>query len=198
MIPEHFENRVRRFNEKWISFIMDYIPVSADFLSIMTLLFTFIVFWQIIEDNLFSAGVLFLIASSFDMLDGALARARGAARPFGAFLDSVIDRYSEMLVFLGLLINMLLHRAYIDPVLVVAVFMSLYGSLTTSYIRARAESLGFKGSGGIVDRPVRVILVSIGLILNLIDYFLLLIAILTNIAAIQRFFLVWKQSRDRN
>lgn len=195
---EHFENRIRRFNEKWISFVMDYIPVSADFLSIMTLLFTFIVFWQIIESNLLSAGILFLIASSFDMLDGALARARGTARPFGAFLDSVIDRYSEMLVFLGLLINMLLHRPSIDPIIVIAVFLSLHGSLITSYIRARAESLGFKGSGGIVDRPIRVVLMSIGLILNLIDYFLLLIAVLTNISAIQRFFLVWKQSRIRN
>lgn len=195
---EHFENRVRRFNEKWISFVMDYIPVSADFLSLMTLLFTFLVFWQIIESNLLSAGILFLIASSFDMLDGALARARGTARPFGAFLDSVIDRYSEMLVFLGLLINMLLQRTLIDPMIVVALFMSLHGSLITSYIRARAESLGFKGSGGIVDRPVRVILISVGLILNLIDYFLLLIAVLTNISAIQRFFLVWKQSRNSN
>lgn len=195
---EHFENRIRRFNEKWIGFVMDYIPVSADFLSIMTLLFTFIVFWQIIESNLLSAGILFLIASSFDMLDGALARARGTARPFGAFLDSVIDRYSEMLVFLGLLINMLLHRPSIDPIIVIAVFLSLHGSLITSYIRARAESLGFKGSGGIVDRPVRVVLMSIGLILNLIDYFLLLMAVLTNISAIQRFFLVWKQSRIRN
>lgn len=196
MFPKHFENDVRRFNERWVGILFGNMPVTADMLTIMGLLLTIIAFWVLLKNLPFIAGMLFLVASSFDAIDGALARYRGETRPFGAFLDSVVDRYSELIIFLGIMIHLFLYRDQLFLFQLISLVLSVYGSLMTSYIRARAEALGFDGRGGIIDRPIRVIIISFCLLSGCLDQGIIVLAFLTNLSAFQRFFNVWKQSRD--
>ena len=137
-------------------------------------------------------GVLVLVANAFDMLDGALARVTGKASRFGAFLDSNIDRYAEALIFLGI-------GAWLftlgDGSLLLAVYAATVGSMMVSYARARAEGLGVGGEIGLLPRPERLILLSIGLIFHgyLLAPVLWILAVFTNITAIQRILYVRSQ-----
>lgn len=195
MVPKRLEQHVRA----WVEALVTRMPLMAsltpDVLTIMTLVLTLGVTLLLIQGALFWAGALFLFASAFDMLDGALARARQMSSQFGAFLDSTIDRYSEILVFLGLLI--FYQRAAADPTLYsVLIFLAVNGSLMTSYVRARAEALGFDGRGGLLERPERVIILGLGMLSGWTIISLWLLAILTNLSALQRCLNIWQQSRS--
>ena len=110
------------------------------------------------------AGVLLIVAGLFDMVDGIVARTANAATPFGAFFDSVMDRIGEAVVLLGLLIFFLNHDN--GNILGAAlVYTSLAGSIMVSYVRARAEGLGIECVVGLMQRPERVLALSIGLII---------------------------------
>jgi CDP-diacylglycerol--glycerol-3-phosphate 3-phosphatidyltransferase len=194
MVPKWLEQNVRAQVEALVARTPVLASLTPDTLTIMTLVLTLGVILLLIQGAFFWAGVLFLIASTCDMLDGALARAKQMSSQFGAFLDSTIDRYSEMLVFLGLLI--FYQRTAADPTLYsVLIFLAVNGSLMTSYVRARAESLGFDGRGGLLDRPGRVIILGLGMLSGWTIISLWLLAILTNLSALQRCVNVWQQSR---
>ncbi len=146
---------------------------------------------------LLPGGVLFLLCNALDFLDGAVARAAGTAGRYGAFLDSVLDRYSEAVVFVGLLVWF--SRG--EDVLAVAVTASaLVGSFMVSYCRARAEGMGLNCEVGLLQRPERVVLLGIGMILA--DYALLpvlmVLAVLTNLTAGQRMRHVGKLFEQRH
>ena len=128
-------------------------------------------------------GVIALVAAIFDMLDGRVARARGRGTKFGAFLDSTMDRYSDMLLYMGLLI---LYARVDRTGLMVLVWVAAFGSFMTSYARARAESLIPRCPVGIMERPERIVLVIAGAVLNKMVAVLWVIAILSNVTAIQR------------
>jgi len=128
-------------------------------------------------------GVIALVAAIFDMLDGRVARARGRGTAFGAFLDSTMDRYSDMLLYLGLLI---LYARLERTGLMVLVWVAAFGSFMTSYARARAESLIPRCPVGLLERPERVVLVIAGAVLNKMVAVLWIIAILSNLTAVQR------------
>jgi len=128
-------------------------------------------------------GLVALVASIFDMLDGRVARLRGRGTQFGAYLDSTMDRYSDMLLYLGLLV---LYARLERTDLMVLVWMAAFGSFMTSYARARAESLIPRCPVGLMERPERVVLVIAGAILNRMVAVLWVIAILSNVTAIQR------------
>jgi CDP-diacylglycerol--glycerol-3-phosphate 3-phosphatidyltransferase len=128
-------------------------------------------------------GIIALVASVFDMLDGRVARARGRGTRFGAFLDSTMDRYSDMLLYMGLLI---LYARLERTGLMVLVWVAAFGSFMTSYARARAESLIPRCPVGIMERPERIVLVIIGALFNKMVAVLWVIAILSNLTAIQR------------
>jgi CDP-diacylglycerol--glycerol-3-phosphate 3-phosphatidyltransferase len=134
-------------------------------------------------DVLQLGGVVALVAAVFDMLDGRVARLRGRGTKFGAYLDSTMDRYSDMLLFLGLLI---LYARLERTGLMVLVWMAAFGSFMTSYARARAESLIPRCPVGLMERPERVVLIIAGAILNRMVAVLWIIAILSNVTAIQR------------
>ena len=104
-------------------------------------------------------GVVALLASLFDMLDGRVARLRGRPTTFGAFLDSTMDRYSDMVLYLGLLI--LYARLDKTPHMVL-VWVAAFGSFMTSYARARAESLIPRCTVGLLERPERIVLIVVG------------------------------------
>jgi CDP-diacylglycerol--glycerol-3-phosphate 3-phosphatidyltransferase len=109
------------------------------------------------------AGAILLFSSVFDLFDGALARATDRVSPFGALLDSSIDRVSETIVFLGLLVYYLADE---DDTGVILVFVALASSLMVSYVRARSEGLGIENRVGIMTRTERVILLVGGLIIG--------------------------------
>lgn len=195
MLRKRLEQSVRSWVERQVSRIPVLRDLAPDALTFMTLGLTFGVIALIIQGALFWAGLLFLAASACDVLDGALARAKQATSRFGAFLDSTVDRYSEMLVFLGLLIHF--QRTSDEPlVYVVLVFLAVTGSLLTSYVRARAEALGFTGRGGVLERPERVLILTFGLISGWIEGSLWILAILAHLSVLQRSVNVWVQSRS--
>ena len=106
-----------------------------------------------------AGGLVALVASVFDMLDGRVARLRGRETTFGAFLDSTMDRYSDMLLYMGLLI--LYARVDRTPHMVL-VWVAAFGSFMTSYARARAESLIPRCTVGFLERPERIVLIIVG------------------------------------
>jgi phosphatidylglycerophosphate synthase len=102
------------------------------------------------------AGGLILFAGLFDMLDGQVARIGKMKSSFGAMLDSVLDRYSELFMFLGICYYLISHHYFISSLFA---FTGMIGSMMVSYTRARAEGLGIECRGGLMQRPERIILV---------------------------------------
>jgi CDP-diacylglycerol---glycerol-3-phosphate 3-phosphatidyltransferase len=134
-------------------------------------------------------GALLLVASAFDMLDGAVARATDNVTRFGGFLDSTLDRYSEIVVFLGLLIYLLDTPDWrLGSILT---FVAATGALMISYARARAEAAGASASVGLLPRPERVILLAVFLIIGKPLWALWALAVLTHATALMRIIHVW-------
>jgi len=124
--------------------------------------------------HLFAAGFLVLIAGFFDMLDGAMARRTNRTTQFGAVLDSTLDRLSEAILLLGIIV-LYVRGGFIVGILLAGV--ALPSSLLVSYIRARAESLGLECEVGLFTRAERTIVLALGLLLSQIDYAFLVIAL---------------------
>ena len=139
-------------------------------------------------------GVLILLSVPFDALDGAIARLRGEASDWGAFVDSVSDRYSEVVTHLGLLIFYLNRNDVLGSALV---FISVCGSLLVSYVKARADAVGFKANVGILTRVERYLVLAPALVLNYPTVALWIMAILTNFTALQRIMKVRRDAHRR-
>src|ERR1700755_3488273 len=107
------------------------------------------------------AGALILFAGLFDMLDGQVARLGNMSSPFGALYDSVLDRYSELIMFLGICYYLIGHHYFLSSLFA---FIALIGSMMVSYIRARAEGLGVELKGGLMQRPERVVTIGLAAI----------------------------------
>lgn len=136
------------------------------------------------------AGVLLLFASAFDMVDGSIARATNTVSKFGGFFDSTIDRYSEIVVYIGLLVW--LNTTANDHLGSLLTLVAATGALMISYARARAEALDYKASVGLVARPERVILLALCLIIKQPMWALWILAILTHVTAIWRIVHVYR------
>ncbi len=145
------------------------------------------------------AGGLILLAGTFDIVDGRVARATNRVTKFGALYDSTLDRYAEVFVFFGVAYHFVdlgyLWRS-------VAVCIALGGSMMVSYIRARAEGLSFECKVGIMQRPERIVLLGLGSIATLfyeyaLDIAIWIIAVLANFTAIQRLYHVWAVENGR-
>lgn len=135
-------------------------------------------------------GVLLLVASAFDMVDGAIARATGTVSRFGGFFDATLDRYSEFVVYLGLLVW--LNQTQDDHIGSVLILIAASGALLISYARARAEAVGYSASVGLVARPERVVLLALCLIINQPLWALWALAIATHVTALTRIVHVWR------
>jgi CDP-diacylglycerol--glycerol-3-phosphate 3-phosphatidyltransferase len=146
------------------------------------------------QDLFVLAGLAFVVGSIMDMLDGRYSRMSGKGTPFGAFLDSSLDRIEEGIVLTAV-------AAYFaktgDELAVAGVTLTIVGSLMVSYTRARAEALGVECKVGLADRPTRVVILSIGLLFaegaGLADFKLLepaiyVMAALTTVTVLQRVF----------
>jgi CDP-diacylglycerol--glycerol-3-phosphate 3-phosphatidyltransferase len=137
-------------------------------------------------------GVVVLLSGSTDALDGTMARLRGQATRFGAFLDSTLDRVSELCLFSGLAVHFALGNNVLGVALALA---AVIGSIMVSYEKARAEALGFDCKVGLLTRMERYLVLCPALILNIPLVGLGLVAVLGNFTAIQRFVHVYRQSR---
>lgn len=107
------------------------------------------------------AGALVLFAGVFDMLDGQVARLGNMKSTFGAMYDSVLDRYSELILFLGICYYLISHHYFLSSLFA---FIAMIGSMMVSYTRARAEGLGVECKGGVMQRPERVVLIGVSAI----------------------------------
>lgn len=141
------------------------------------------------------AGFLVLFSGLFDLLDGALARLTNQTTSFGALLDSVVDRFSEALLFLGFLVLYLREPSELGVVLV---FLALIGSFLVSYIRARAEGIGIQCHVGWFTRAERVVVLVLGLLLNQVLIALAILVILTFVTVGQRLVYVWRKSKRKD
>jgi CDP-diacylglycerol--glycerol-3-phosphate 3-phosphatidyltransferase len=143
----------------------------------------------IASGNLTLGGILVLLAGGFDALDGAVARVTGQTSTFGGFLDSTIDRYSEAVVFGGLLVYFARGDDVLVPVLLI--YVTIVGSLMISYTRAKAEQIGIRGDVGFAQRLERVLILAVALILSQPVWGLWVLAVATHVTALHRIYHVW-------
>ena len=147
----------------------------------------------IAKGNIFVGGLLVLVMWPIDALDGTMARLRGEPSDFGAFVDSVTDRYSELVIFGGLLYYFVSQDDLLASMLV---FLSASGSVLVSYTRARAEALGYSAKIGALTRVERYLVLAPGLVFNIPLIAMWIIAILANFTALQRILYVRSQAHE--
>lgn len=143
---------------------------------------------------LFWGGLVAMIVGPLDALDGTMARLRKESGKYGAFVDSVTDRYSEIVLYGGLLVYFIENGTWQDALLV---FFAAVGSIMVSYVRARAESLDYSSKIGLLTRAERYIVLIPGIILGYPRISLWILAVLANFTAIQRFLHVRSQAKDK-
>ena len=139
------------------------IGITANMVTLFGLVVNLIATFYFATGRLVTGGILILFGGSFDMIDGAVARAQRDPRASGALLDSVIDRYSEGFLFLGALIYFYSLESLLGIVLA---FSAWFGSILVSYVRARAEGLQVTCKVGLMQRPERIILLGAGTLLQ--------------------------------
>jgi CDP-diacylglycerol--glycerol-3-phosphate 3-phosphatidyltransferase len=138
-------------------------------------------------------GILILLMGPIDALDGSMARLRGEPSDFGAFVDSVTDRYSELVIFGGLIYY---YTGQGEVLPVILAYLAAAGSVLVSYTRARAQSLGHETKVGVLTRFERYLVLAPGLVFNLVVPALWILAVLANVTAIQRIYDVRRQAHQ--
>jgi CDP-diacylglycerol--glycerol-3-phosphate 3-phosphatidyltransferase len=196
MFTTRFEAWVRRRAEALMSAV-GRVPLTPNQVTVVGMILTFFAAALAAFGQLRWAGVVLILAGTCDILDGALARSTRKSYTYGAFLDSTLDRYSEGAIYLGLAAYFVGIGGPLERWLVVATLAALAGSFLVSYVRARAQSLGFTCESGIFARPERVVVTVIGLIFGgyVLYAVVFLLAVLTNLTALQRIREVWLQGR---
>ena len=192
MISELLGTRVRLYTLR-LGEALARLGLTPNALTVIGLVLNLVVAVTIALGDTRLGGVLLLIASGFDMLDGAVARASGTVTKFGGFLDSTLDRYSEAVVYGGVLWYVLGTSDFRVGSLLV--FAATVGSLLISYARARAEAAGFRASVGLLARPERVLVLAIGLLTGQLIAALWILAIGTQLTVLTRMGHVWRLSR---
>ena len=148
--------------------------------------------WLFSKGQFFAAGLVVVGASVFDMVDGRVARATNQVTRFGGFFDSVLDRYSDLALFMGLLVYYASINRYFYIVLTAIV---MTGSVMVSYTRARAENSIPKCKVGFLERPERIVLIMIGALFNRMAAVLWVIAILSNWTVVHRMIYTWQEAK---
>jgi len=169
------------------------VPFNPNTVTISGFIAT-IVACLVLTHNLTIGGILILLSGFFDMMDGAVARAKGMATSYGAFLDSVLDRYADAAMLLAVFWNMVARENTTGMLLSL---VSLVGCFLISYARARAEGLGVSCNLGIMERPERVVLLAGGAITGYIIPVLWIMSILTHFTVLQRILHARREFRRR-
>ena len=170
--------------------------MSPDHLTILGILFAIAAAFSIAQGALRGGLILVILAALPDMLDGALAKAAGSASQRGAFVDSVVDRVTDSLLFGGVAWFFASEKS---PHLALLPMAIMGVSSLISYERAKAESLGLYAKGGLMERAERIIVLCVGLLFDsLLTPILWVMLALTVATAIQRFVQVWRQAEVSN
>jgi CDP-diacylglycerol--glycerol-3-phosphate 3-phosphatidyltransferase len=170
--------------------VLSCFKVNPNILTFTGVIISFWAAWEFGYGQFRTAGYVIILAGLFDMLDGAVARNAHSETTFGAFYDSVIDRYSDIILFQGLMVYYARNQMLGYVVLVGVVVM---GAVLTSYARARAESLIPTCKIGFMERPERIVLLIIGALSNRMEAVLWVLAVLGNWTVIDRIYYTWKE-----
>ncbi len=149
--------------------------------------------WLFSQGEFVSAGVVVLCGAVFDLVDGPVARESNRVTRFGGFLDSVLDRYSDLILLMGLLVYYASINRFFYIVLTAVV---MTGSVMVSYTRARSENAIASCKVGFLERPERIVLIIIGALFGRMAQVLWVIAILSNVTVIHRIVHTWRQTRE--
>ena len=161
--------------------------------TIMGFFATLIASVFIIKELWIAAGLMIILSGLLDLFDGVLARKLERVTLFGGFLDSVLDRYSDLFLLLALLIYYLRKGV---PGLVILTSVVSIGTILIPYVRAKAESLQIPCSVGLMERAERIILLSAGTLFQWMEPILWILAILTHFTVIHRIYYVWEKMRS--
>jgi len=200
MFSRRIQQRVRQLVARIIQ-PLAHLGVAPSTLTVIGLLLSALTALVIAVGFLFAGGLLVLFAGIFDMFDGAMARVSNAATTFGAFFDSMLDRYSESIILFGLLCYVL-QRPDLQDIfwpaqheqtwMIIFIFIAVVGSLMVSYAKARAEGLGLECKTGLLARPERVVILAVGLLSGTVIWALALLAVLSHVTAIERLVYIWR------
>ena len=171
-------------------------PNHLSFIGLIFAALSGIYYSQANSSNFFMIGapILLVISGYFDALDGVLAREYDQITKLGGFLDSLFDRYTDVFIFLGIIVGDLCHPFW--------GIVALTGSLLVSYTRARSEAGGIRmETVGLTERAERILIIVIASLLNLfvayaLGWGIVLLAVLTNITVLQRAYHFYKRSKD--
>jgi len=171
--------------------LLNRLGLMPNTVTILGLLGNVVGAYLIARGYLTAGGIVVLLMGPVDALDGTMARLRGMAGKFGAFVDSVTDRYSELVIFAGLLYYFVQQG---NQTAILLVFASAAGSVLVSYIRSRGQSLGWDTKVGILTRMERYLVLAPAIILNYPVVGLWIIAVFSNLTAIQRIIDIRRQA----
>lgn len=200
MAASRLKSRVRELLSPAARLVAD-LGLSPTVITFIGLVLSSFAAWSVARGHFLAAGVFLILAGLCDMLDGATARAADRATTFGAFIDSTIDRYSEIVVMLGAFYYYLsVARGAPEVVTALAVFAALSGSLMVSYTRARAEAEGIDCKVGLTERPERMVILIIGALFGAGTFRVAIwvLAVLANLTAIQRIRHVLVSTREQS
>ena len=163
--------------------------IHPNVLTLVGVIINFAAAWQFAVGRFVTAGFIMLVANIFDFIDGKVAEAANLSSRFGGFWDSVMDRFSDLSLFIGV-IYLYAQLGRTDYVMVAAFAMMF--SVMTSYTRARAESMIEKCKVGFMERPERIVLVMIGAFTNRMAAILWIILVLSVVTVLDRIYFTWR------
>ena len=195
IIPEKLQNIFLKILSPLVHLLTKW-GVSPNSISIAGLVITVLAALAFTAGYIRLGGVLILLGGLCDTFDGVIARSAGKATRYGAFFDSVIDRYSELIMFFGIAAHFVLIEDYLTSIVI---FLAMCGSIMVSYSRARAESLGFTAKIRIMQRAERIVLLGFGALIHItaLKIAIWLVAILANLTALQRIRHVSRQDANQ-
>ena len=195
---ENFRLQVERLIRQALGPVIQFLvrrQVSPNAVSITGFLVTIVAIGFFIGGAPVAAGLIFLLGSLLDVLDGQLARASNRVTPFGAVIDSLLDRISEGTLLIAIAWYFADRGEVAGVVITVA---GMLGSVSTSYVRARAEAAGMTCAVGWITRPERIIILTLGLISGQIFAAIVILFVLATLTVIQRTAHVHRMMREQN
>jgi len=185
----------------WFKWVLDPLAgflirlgLTPNMVTLLGLLGNSVGAYYLSRGDMLTGGIYVLLMTPIDALDGTMARLRGESSDFGAFVDSVSDRYSELIIYGGLLYHFLNQG---EPLGGMLTFGAAAGSVLVSYVKARAEGLGYGARVGLLTRAERYIVLAPSLVFNQLYIGLTLIAVFANITALQRIWYVRRQAHEK-
>ena len=183
-------NSLRPYLTKFLEPLASRLNINPNIVTVISPFLAIISAYFFATGNLIGGALFILLSGFLDVVDGAVARYHDRASPFGAFLDSTMDRFADAIIFIGIIFGGYCHWFV----------LAIHSAITVSYVRARAESQGVECNIGIAERAVRMIILMLGAVIaaifhsNIIfTYFIYILVILSYFTVGQRIWHVWKE-----